>query len=401
MFDQGKYRWAFLFFVINVVSIAPVFCKNPDRFDGKEKINSDGFKTKDFLCDVTNQSVEYLNNIGKKAFKKLYARSKLGEINCLVSPVKGHVLKVGHHVICLDGKKAIGIPIKKNESYEKIANKIYSACEIIPEKTLLGMLKNTSKADETIPMLIKKIFEKKNVKQGEAIPMLIKKNFQKKNVKQDQEENKQQESKQKDSMKNKEDKKNTGEKSNTGKLNNKNRFAPNITISKVEKNTIDIDGKEVECFTCTKKIANKSIKRRLVRTNQESVFGFMFKNKKNKWVYYVELFGGTKGDLITEAGWKAKCKKLINTHDARTSLNEQITWRTKGENHHKNDDKKNDYRKEIDDRLKQRNDYRKDMDDYIGNKNAYRNDTDDYFIQNPINGPDQDLFRQKRFDDIT
>jgi UDP-glucuronate decarboxylase len=102
MFDQGKYRWAFLFFVINVVSIAPVFCKNPDRFDGKEKINSDDFKTKDFLCDVTNQSVEYLNNIGKKAFKKLYARSKLGEINCLVSPVKGHVLKVGHHVICLD-----------------------------------------------------------------------------------------------------------------------------------------------------------------------------------------------------------------------------------------------------------------------------------------------------------
>ncbi len=353
MFDQGKYRWAFLFFVINVVSIAPVFCKNPDRFDGKEKINSDDFKTKDFLCDVTNQNVEYLNNIGKKAFKKLYARSKLGEINFLVSPVKGHVLNVGPHVICLDGKKAIGIPIKKKESYEKMANKIYSACEIIPEKTLLGMLKNTSKADETIPMLIKKIFEKKNVKQG-------------------QEENKQQESNQKDRIKNKEKTKNTEEKSNTGKVNNKNRFAPNITISKVEKNTIDIDGKEVECFTCTKKIVTKAIKRRLVRKSEESVFGFMFKNKKNKWVYYVELFGGTKGDLITEAGWKAKYRKLINTHDARTSLNEQITWRTKGDDGNNNDQKKNDY----------------------------RNDMKDYFIENPINSPDQDLFRQKRFDDI-
>ena len=99
------------------------------------------------------------------------------------------------------------------------------------------------------------------------------------------------------------------------------------------------------------------------------------KNEKDKWVYYMELFGGKKGDLITEQGWKAKYENLIKKHDGDSSLKEQTTWCTKG-----------------------------DADDKDSNKNEYRTNLSDAFILNPME-TDQiqssDFFKTAKFNDRT
>ena len=365
MFDQGKYRWAFLFFLTNILAITPVFSNESGRLgqkgkESKAKINPKTFKAKDFVWDIKNPSQEFLQAMMKKALKKLNPKrkEKIAQFNWLKCPVKGYLARIGNRsAIYLDGKKAVEIPVKSGESYEKIAEKIYSVCGVTAEKTVLGMLSKNIKSDTAIPGLIKKMFEGKNLKKGK-------------------EENKKKESAQKEDAKQKEGAKNKEDVKNKGKAaQTKQKFAPKITLSKFEKNTLSIDGKEIQCFTCTKNTVRGATKRRLVGKNQESLFGFMFKNEKDKWVYYMELFGGKKGDLITEHGWKAKYENLIKKHDGDSSLKEQTTWCTKG-----------------------------DADDKDSNKNEYRTNLSDAFILNPME-TDQiqssDFFKTAKFNDRT
>lgn len=347
MFDQVEYRWIFLFFVMNIFPVAPVFCTESVQKEKESlaKRKRAPFKTRDFVCNVIDLNRKNLQEIEKKANKKLFKR-KTGQINWLSCPIKNvYMLKSGGKLYCLDGKKATDIPMKRGESYEKIAEKISDFYRVIPEKTVRGMLNKKENPDGAIPGLIKKIFEKNNAKNAA-------------------EGNKKKELKKKDGENN------NDEKEKTGKLANKKRFAPKVTLSNVEKNTLSIDGKEVMRFTCTKKTVRGAIKQRLVKKNQESVFGFMFKNKKDKWVYYMELFDGKKGDLITEDGWKTKYDQLIKKHDGDASLKEQTRWRTKG-----------------------------DGNDKDSNKNDYRANLSDHFIQNPMLNQ-SDLFKNSSFNDL-
>ena len=351
MFDQVEYRWVFLFFVMNIFAIAPVFCKESVQKEEKNlaKRKETHFKTRDFVCNVTDLNPKNLQEIEKKALKKLCEKNrKSGEIDWLECPIKNVILiKIGGKLYCLDGKKAIDIPMKSGESYEKIANKICDAFRLNPAKTVLGMLNKKENPDGAIPGLIKEIFEKNNAKNAA-------------------EGNKKKELKKKSDENNNDD----GEK--TVKSVNKKRFAPKVTLSNVEKNILSIDGKEVTRFTCTKKTVRGAIKQRLVKKNQESVFGFIFKNKKDKWVYYMELFGGKKGELITEDGWKTKYDQLIKKHNNDASLKEQTTWRTKG-----------------------------DGDDTDSNKNDDHTNLSDHFIENPTETLSQsDLFQKSSFNDI-
>jgi hypothetical protein len=347
MFDQGRYKWAFLFFFTNIFALTPVFANQP-RTENKEKTN---FKTKDFVWDITDLSEEFLQKTMEKAIKKL--NGKLAPFKWLKCPVKGYLASCGNRVYYLDGKKAVEIPVKKSESYEKITEKIYCACGISAEKTVFGMLNKKEKPDTVRTELIKKIFEKNNLKKGEE-----------------------------GNKKKKEEEKNKEEAKNTDKAGQKkNRFAPKITVSKVKKNTLDMDGKEIECFTCTKHTVRGAIKKRLIKKNQESVFGFMFKNKKDKWIYYMELFGGKKGDLITEDGWKTKYGTFIKKHDCDVSLKEKTLWRTKG-----------------------------DVDDTDSKKSKNRTDLLDYCLKNPLEKDplakdqnhsfDQSLLKSAKFDEI-
>ncbi len=354
MFDQGKYRWAVLFFATTVFSNAPVLGERSGQGGQKDKIKPNNFKTKDFVWDVTDPSEEFLQKTMEKAIKKLNPKNrKTVPFNWLECPIKkGCLASMGRSVIYLDGKKAVEIPVKRGESYEKIAEKIYSVCGVKAEKTVLGMLNKNVQSDTAIPGLIKKIFEKNNLKKG-------------------QEENTKKEAANiKKGAKSKEEVKKKGAAPQA-----KQKFAPKVTFSKVENNTLSIDGKDIQCFTCTKKTVRGAIKKRLVRKNNESVFGFMFKNKKDKWVYYMELFGGKKGGLITEPGWKTKYGKLIKKHDADSSLKEKTTWQTKG-----------------------------NEDDRGSKNNENRTDLSDHFIQNPMEkdqNQTSDFFKTAKFNDMT
>jgi hypothetical protein len=341
---------------MNIFAIAPVFCKESVQKEEKNfaKRKKTDFKTRGFVCNVKDLNQKNLEKIEKKALKKLFKNNgKTGQIDWLECPIKNVILiKIGRKLYVLDGKKAIDIPLNPRESYEKIAEKIYDACDVNPAKTVLGMLNKNVQSDTAIPGLIKKIFEKNNLKKG-------------------QEENtKKEAANTKKGAKSKEEVKKKGAAPQA-----KQKFAPKVTFSKVEKSILSIDGKEVTRFTCTKKTVRGAIKKRLVKKNQESVFGFMFKNKKDKWVYYMELFGGKKGDLITEPGWKTKYGKLIKKHDADSSLKEKTTWQTKG-----------------------------NEDDRGSKNNENRTDLSDHFIQNPMEtdqNQTSDFFKTAKFNDMT
>ena len=324
MFDRSKYTWAVLCFAVRIFPNGSVFAKKDIQDIEKEKkTNPESFTSKDLVWDTQDPSEELLETIMKKAIKTLGLRQnrKAPVFKWLQCPVKGYLASNGYRAFYLDGSKVIDIPVKRGSSYEDITDKVYRACGITPVKKILGMLNKKSNPDMARPALINKIFEKKN-------GSLLQSNINKK-------------SNQKDLKKNKAD---------TGKENKavhpKNKFEPKVTISNIEKNTIDIDGTEVQCFTCTKKTVQGAIRRRLIRKSIASVFGFMFKNKKVKWIYSVELFSGKKGDLITEEGWKVKYKQFIKKHDNDSALKDQIIWNTSDEDQDKQGSNKNRYNRD-------------------------------------------------------
>jgi hypothetical protein len=358
MFDQCKYRWVFVFFLTNILTMTPVFSKQSDRFRKKEGqnnsiINPNLFKTKDFVWDITDPVQDVLQKKMQEAIAKLRGKqTKTVPFQWLECPVKGYLASCGKSVYYLDGQKAVEIPVKKGESYEKIAEKIYCACGASAEKTVFGMLNKKVNPDGAILGLISKIFDNNSMKKIEEADT-----------------NKE------------ESKKEAGNSNKVSKSivysnQKRQRFLPKITLSKIEKNTLDIDGAEIECFTCTKKVVRGATKKRLIRKNQESVFGFIFKNKKDKWIYYMELFGGKKGHLITEDGWKTKYGAFIKKHDNDASLQEKTTLRIKG-----------------------------DGDNTDSNTKQNQTNLSDHFIQHPMASDqdqswDENLFKTARFNDV-
>jgi|GEM_PF-6025682 len=313
MFDLCKYRWVFVFFLTNILTMTPVVSKQSNRFRQKERrnnsiINPNLFKTKDFVWDITDPVQDLLQKKMQEAIVKLRGKHmRTGSFKWLKCPVKGYLALCGTSVYYLDGQKAVEIPVKKGESYEKIAEKVYCACGASAKKTVFGMLNKKINPDGVILGLISKIFQNNSVEQIEGSDAKTEE------VKKEEKNN------------------NKLSKNMVYSNQNNQRFLPKTTLSKVEKNTLDIDGAEIECFTCTKKVVRGATKKRLIRKNQESVFGFIFKNKKDKWIYYMELFGDKKGHLITEDGWKTKYGAFIKKHANDAALKENTTLRIKGD----------------------------------------------------------------------